>query len=307
VCGLKKQSAFLSIRKAVRILSGKGFTIFLLVSFGFVFVFPIFYMICYSVMDSADLRSPLVNFIPTRIDASNYQAAAQVLNFWPSLLTSILTSVLPAACQSAAACVTAYGLARFKFPGRRLIFLLVVATFVIPPTITMLPQFLMYKRLGLIDTPMAFVLPALFGQGLRCAILILVFYQILSAIPRSLDEAALIDGAGPVKLFLRIGIPLSISGFVISFLFSLIWYWNETTLAAMYFGNVLTTLPMQLERFAMTFNRVFGARSAKGGKTLNQAVYMAGTMLNILPLIIIYFFTQKQFVQSVDRSGITGE
>lgn len=294
-------------RLRLKHLSGQLFYYFMLLGFGFVFVYPLIYMLAKSLMDVPDLRNPMVSYVPTVFDFSNYQAAARVLNFWPALLHSLLVSLVPAVLQSLAACVTAYGLSRYTFPGRRLVFGLILLTFVIPPTVTMLPQFLMYKQLGLVDTPLAFSIPALFGQGLRSAILILVFYQIQSSIPRSLDEAARIDGAGAVKLFLRIGIPLSLGGFVVSFLFSLIWYWNETTLTSLYMGNVLSTLPMQLEKFEMTFNRVYGARSARGAKSINEAIYLAGTMLSILPLLILYFFTQRQFVQSVDRTGITGE
>lgn len=295
-----------SVRR-LRRLPGLLSRAFILFSFGFVFLYPLFYMAMKSLMDVPDLRDPLVTYIPTFFDWTNYQAAARVLNFWPSLGNSLYVALLPALCQSAAACLTAYGLARYSFPGRKLIFALVVFSFLIPPMVTMLPQFLLYKQWGLIDTAFAFTLPALFGQGIRSAILVLVFYQIFSHIPKSLDEAALVDGANALVLFFRIAVPLSLGGFVISFLFSLVWYWNETTLTALYLGNVLTTLPMQLERFEMTFNRVFGARSARGAKSINEAIYLAGTLLSILPLLIFYFFTQKQFVASVDRAGITGE
>jgi len=277
---------------------------FLLISFGFVFIYPLIYMVGYSFMSQGDLRSALVTYLPTAIDTSNYATAASVLNFWPSLLNTLYVAVLPAICQTAVACITAYGLSNYRFPGRRIVFALVVATIIIPPTITMLPQFLIYKSLGLTDTLFAFAIPAVLGQGLRAAIIILVFYQIFNMIPRSLYDAARIDGAGPVKLFIRIGVPLAKAGFVIGFLFSLIWYWNETTLAAMYMGNKISTMPMQLETFAQNFSHHYSARS---GKSLNEAVYMAGTLLSILPLIVFYFFTQRQFVQSVDKAGITGE
>jgi len=280
---------------------------YLLVSFGFVFLYPILYMASYSLMDLPDLRSPFVNYIPTKLDFNNYNAAFTALNYWNALWTSIYVSFLPAAAQSVTACVTAYGLARFQFPGKRFIFGLVIAAFIIPPSITMLPQFMIYRDLGLIDTPFAFIIPATFGQGIRSSILILVFYQIINTIPVSLDESALIDGAGPYKMFARIALPLASAGFVISFLFSLIWYWNETTLSTLYMGNRITTLPMQLDRFAIVYNRMLAGRTMQGEKSLNVATYMAGTMLNVLPLLVFYFFTQKQFVQSVDRSGITGE
>jgi len=228
------------------------------------------------------------------------------MDYWQSLFTSFYVSLLPTIASAIIACATAYGLARFTFPGRRLVLALIIATFIIPPVVTMLPQFILFQELGLIGTPFAFILPASLGQGIRSSILILVFYQVLSSIPPSLDEAARIDGAGAIKLFILIAVPLAASGFVIAFLFSFIWYWNETTMTTLYMGTALTTLPMQLARFGQVFNRIHG-QVGDDARTVDQAIYMAGTMLNILPLLIFYFFTQKQFVQSVERSGITGE
>jgi multiple sugar transport system permease protein len=291
------------LRKASR-LSGDIASYFFLICFGFVFLFPIIYMLGYSFMSVEDIRSALVTYVPTHLDLSNYQTAARVLDFWPSLFSSIYVAALPAACQTIASSLTAYGLSRFRFPGRSLIFILVVATVVIPPTTTMLPQFLMYNSLGLTGSVFAFILPALFGQGLRSGLMILVFYMIFNTIPKTLYEAALIDGAGAVRLFLRIGLPLVKSGIVIAFLFSFIWYWGDTTLTTIYMGNEISTLPMQLERFMQTFTRIYANNA---GKSLNEAVYMAGTLLSILPLLIFYFVIQKQFVQSVDKTGITGE
>ena len=286
---------------------------FLLISFGFVYLYPIIFMIGYSFMGAEDLRNQLVHYVPTRLDFSNYTSAILVLDYWQSLWTSVYVSVLPAITQSIATCITAYGLARYKFPGRSIVLGLIIATFIIPPVITMMPQFLMYQNMGLTETPLVFILPASLGQGLRSSILILVFYQILSSIPTSLEEAARIDGAGAIKLFVRIAVPLAKSGFVIAFIFSLIWYWNETTLSTIYMGNTLTTLPMRLERFAMIYAQMRHGGGAAGGgalgdaRSIDQAIYMAGTMLNVIPLLLFYFFTQKQFVESVERSGITGE
>ena len=279
---------------------------FLLISFGFVYLYPIIFMIGYSLMDETALRNQMVNYIPTRLEFQNFRSAILAMDYWRSLSTSIIVSLLPTIASAIISCVTAYGLARFRFPGRKIILALIIATFIIPPVVTMLPQFLRLQELGLIGTPFAFLLPASLGQGIRSSILILVFYQVLSSIPLSLDEAARIDGAGALKLFIRIAIPLAASGFVIAFLFSFIWYWNETTQTSLYMGVLVTTLPMQLTRFASAYGQLFGQVGMEA-RNLDQAIYMAGTLLNIIPLLIFYFFTQKQFVQSVERSGITGE
>jgi len=301
-----KKFKLVSLTKLRRTIPIKVVQYFLLIAFGFVYLYPIIFMIGYSLMDEEALRNQMIHFIPTRLDFSNFTGAIAVMDYWQSLFTSIYVSLLPTLASAFIACVTAYGLARFRFPGRSILMGLIIATFIVPPVVTMLPQFMLFQDLGLIGSPLVFILPASLGQGIRSSILILVFYQVLSSIPVSLDEAARIDGAGALKLFIRIALPLAASGFVIAFLFSFIWYWNETTMTSLYMGNALSTLPMQLSRFGATFNQIHG-QVGSNQRTVDQAIYMAGTMLNIIPLLVFYFFTQKQFVQSVERSGITGE
>lgn len=281
---------------------------FLLILIGFVFLYPIFYMATYSIMDTEDLINPLIKWIPTKFYMGNYSEASKVINYIPTLLKTLYVTLIPALLQTASASIIGYGFARFKFPGKKILFMLVLATFIIPPQVTMIPQFLMYKNLKLIGSVLAYVLPAIFGQGIKSAIFILIFYQFYSMIPKSLEEAAQIDGAGAVKIFLIIAVPMAVPAYVISFLFSFVWYWNETTLAALYFGDSIKTLLIQLQNFSIVYEKMHPvAQSAETGKSLNEAINMAGTLLNILPLLIVYFFTQRWFVESIDRSGITGE
>jgi multiple sugar transport system permease protein len=183
-----------------------------------------------------------------------------------------------------------------------------LATFIIPPQVTMIPQFLMFRDLKLLETIWAFILPATFTQGIRSAIFVLIFYQFFNMLPRSLEEAAKIDGASTFKIFYRIAVPSATPAYIIAFLFSLVWYWNETTLTALYLGEKWATLPLKLQNFAVTFRRLYPADPySVVGKNLNEAIVMAGTFLTLIPLLMIYFFTQSWFVESIDRTGITGE
>ena len=184
---------------------------------------------------------------------------------------------------------------------------LVLATFIVPPQVLVIPRYLLFHELGILDSIMAYILPATFGQGLQSAIFILIFYQTFKTIPTALEEAAQLDGAGFFKIFYKIAIPMGSAAYIISFLFSFVWYWNETQLAAIYFGNQLTTLPLQLQRFAMQFNLMFAQSGTQANANINEGIEMAGTLLSILPLLVIYFIMQRWFVESVDRSGITRE
>ncbi|MDN6194697.1 MAG: ABC transporter permease subunit, partial [Alkalibacterium sp.] len=175
------------------------------------------------------------------------------------------------------------------------------------PQITVIPRYILFNNLGLLGSIAAYAIPAGLGQGINSAIFILIFYQTYRAIPVSLIEAARLDGAGEFKIFTKIGIPMGLSAFIISFLFSLVWYWNETYLASIYFGGTLSTLPLELQRFVAAYNNMFPGSGGDGIAGVNEAIELAATLLSIIPLLIIYFISQKWFVESIDRSGITGE
>jgi len=294
------------MRKIKEFIS-KALLYFLLILIGFVFLYPIFYMISYSFMDTEDLVNPFVKWIPTKLYLENYKSALNVLNYKTSLISSIYVALIPSLLQIIFCSITGYGLARFDFKGKKMILFLIIATFIIPSQVTMIPQFLMYKDLNLIGSLYSFILPAIFSQGLRSSIFILIFYQFFKMFPKSLEEAAKIDGANYLTIFLRIAVPSALPAYLVSFIFSFVWYWNESTLSALYFGNKIKTLTLGLQNFTATYQNIYSTSITQAGKSINEAINMAGTLLTILPLLIFYFVFQRWFVESVDRTGITGE
>lgn len=294
------------MRKIKEFIS-KALLYFLLILIGFVFLYPIFYMISYSFMDPEDLVNPFVKWIPTKLYLENYKSALNVLNYKTSLISSIYVALIPSLLQIIFCSITGYGLARFDFKGKKMILFLIIATFIIPSQVTMIPQFLMYKDLNLIGSLYSFILPAIFSQGLRSSIFILIFYQFFKMFPKSLEEAAKIDGANYLTIFLRIAVPSALPAYLVSFIFSFVWYWNESTLSALYFGNKIKTLTLGLQNFTATYQNIYSTSITQAGKSINEAINMAGTLLTILPLLIFYFVFQRWFVESVDRTGITGE
>lgn len=305
-----------AIDKSKRILwgfTGEGIVYkiavyFLLSLIGFVYLYPLFYMITYSFMNTDDLINPLITYIPSGFYMDNFERAAAVMDYFKTLWQNVLASFVPALVQTISAAIIGYGFARFRIPGKSILFALVLITFIIPPQITMIPQFLMFKDLGLIGSIFSYIIPAAMGQGLKSGLFILIFFQFFRSIPKALEEAAQIDGAGAYKIFAVICVPMAVPAFIISFLFSMVWYWNETLLAALYLGDKLTTLPLELQNFAATYQKMFPVDpNAQTGRSLNEAINMAGTFLNIIPLLVVYFFTQRWFVESIERSGITGE
>lgn len=273
------------MKKAV---AGKLFLYIFLCVTGFVFLYPLLKMLSMSLMAPDDLVNPLVNWVPYGFETANFSKAVQVLGYGETLWTTIYVSVLPALLQTLVCALTGYGIARYRFKGKNILFGLILATFIIPSQITMIPQFLMYKNLGILYSLKAYLLPAVFGQGIRSAIFILIFVLFFQQVPVSLTEAAEIDGANQIVIFTKIAVPVAKPGFLISFLLSVVWYWNEIYLGSLYFGANIKTLPMKLENFVETFNKMVSASEAGAGATANEAVQMAGTFLIILPLLILF-------------------
>lgn len=279
----------------------------LLIAIGFIYLYPLLFMLITSLKNPSDLLNPMVQWVPSELYFGNYAKAYLVLDYPNTLVSSILVSVIPSAIQTVVCSLVGYGLARYQFPGKKLIFALILATFIIPPQNTVIPQMLTYRDLGLLGSIWALILPALAGQGFRSAIFILIFYQTFLSLPKVLEEAARLDGASDLKVFLQIAVPAAIPAFIVSIIFSIVWYWNETYLTVVFLEGGIQTLPMQLSKFTQAYQNLYPPGTVNIFDRLNEAIKLGGTFLNILPLLLMYFLLQKWFVESVERSGITGE
>lgn len=283
----------------------------LLICIGFIYIYPILHMVASSFMSLDDLLDSSIKWIPSSINFDNYIQAAKSMDFWNSLLQSILIAGLPTLCNVISGALVGYGLARFDFPGKFVVLGVIIFSFVLPSQVTMIPTYVLYSDLNLDGTIWAFVLPAILGVGINAPIFILIFYQFFRQVPKVLIEAAQIDGAGYLKSFLRISLPSAAPALITVSLFSFVWYWNEAYLTEMYVHGVmnesgLTTLVIQLDKFAANYNE-YATTSGSQATSLNESISMAGTMLSILPLLLMYFVLQRYFVESIDRTGITGE
>ena len=288
----------------------------LLITIAFIYLYPVLYMFSRSLMSSKDLLDSSAKWIPSAITSQNYTDAIATLDYWNSLWKNIQIAVLPTIAQVFICSMVGYGFARYKFPGRTLWMGILILSFLLPSQTIDMPNYLLFQQLKMMDGSLKpFLLLAVLGQGFKSVLCILIFYNFHRQVPQSLIEAAEIDGADHIKAYFQIAIPLSMAAIVCVTLFSLVWYWNETYLVRTYLGyghtraEGLTTLMIELQKFEDSYNVTFDARASSVTSTnkLNDAIKMAGTMLSIAPLLLLYLVLQKQFVESVDRAGITGE
>lgn len=288
-------------------LAVKLFVYVLLLALGFVYLYPLLFMSVNSLKDSSDLVNPTVSWVPTRFYLGNYTIAMKVLQFGKALVSSLIMAGVPAILQTASCALIGYGFARFNFPLKNFWMILLLAAFLIPTQVTLVPKYILFDAYKMLDKVWPSFLPALLGQGIKGSIFVLIFYQFFKSYPIVLDEAAEIDGAGKFATFFRIALPMSVPAIVVAFLFSFVWYWNETYLAGIYFGKEIQTLPMRLQSFVNSYSALYPGSDGSTENRLNESIRMAGTLITIAPLILMYIVLQKQFVESVDRTGITGE
>ena len=318
--------SYLNKNKIRKLLFGskdsKGFvpTFFLyliLLSFGYIYFLPVLRMVVTTFMDPGDQVDPRVIWIPSRLVFDNIRVAFNSLRYVDGFYVSFMLSVVPALLQTASTAMTGYALARFNFPLKRFWIVMVLVFYVVPGQLLTVPRYLMFLEYNFINKLTSIYLPAVLGQGLKSGIFVLIFYQFFHSYPKSIDEAAEVDGAGRLRIFSKIALPMAGPALVISIIFSVVWYWNETSQMILFFGNsmadkllfvpitTMRTLPTRLLNFRNMMIELFAAEGAT--ESLTDAYSLAGALLVILPMLILYLVMQRQFIESIERSGITGE
>ena len=208
--------------------------------------------------------------------------------------TAIIT-LLSMVGQILSSCLVAYGFARFHFPGRDALFILVIGTLILPSEVTIIPMFLMFKTIGWLNTWFPLIVPAYFGGG---AFSIFLFRQFFMTLPRDLDEAAEIDGATSLQVLWNVILPLSRPAIATLAIFSFLGNWND------FFGPLIylnTT-----DKFTISLGLRFYQQTATAGGPAQEHLLMAAAFMATLPIVIVFFIFQRQFVQGIVLSGIKG-
>jgi multiple sugar transport system permease protein len=224
-----------------------------LIAIGYIILYPLLYMISSAIRTRDSFYDPSVVWVTSDVTFENFELAWSVMKYGQAIWNTLLYEIVSAAIQIISCSLVAYGLARFDFKEKRILTFFMFLLILVPSQMMMLPIFMNYSKLdffgllGLIDSltgidirpnvlnsVTTFWLPALLGVGIRSGIIIYIYVQFFKGLPKELEEAAWIDGTGPLKTYIRIALPSS--GVVITTItvFSLIWHWNDYQLASMY-------------------------------------------------------------------------
>ncbi|WP_081390323.1 MULTISPECIES: carbohydrate ABC transporter permease [Paenibacillus] len=284
----------------------------ILTVFGFVFLYPLLYMLSASFMSNVDLVDSTVKWLPSSLYTFNYEMTWKALKLPGSFLTTTMVAGASTISVIISSALVGYGLARFQFKGKNIVMLLLLFTYIVPKTLFFIPRFQIFMELGLKGNLGALIVPALTGQGEQAALFILIFFQFFKMIPKALEEAAFIDGAGAFRTFWRIAIPMAGPAFIIVGVYAFSLYWNETFLTSFYLDGKIRTVPMLLGDLQNSYGAAVKASQSgdfNQNPNLNftEAKAFAGTLLSIIPLVTLYLVVQRWFVESIDKTGITGE
>ena len=295
----------------------------ILIAIGYIILYPLFYMICSSFRTKDSFYDPSIVWISPDLTMENFMDALKVLKYGKSVVNTLLYEIVSAGIQIMSCSLVAYGLARFEFKEKKILTFFMFLLILVPSQMMMLPIFMNYSKLdflgflGLVDkltgidirpnvlnSFWTFYLPALLGVGIRSGLIIYIYIQFFKGLPKELEEASWIDGAGPLKTYLRIALPSS--GVVITTVtvFSLIWHWNDYSLSSMYLYAEKWPLAVRLSE--ITSPEAMGTLRLDGNDPRRIAIMMSGCLMFVIPILIVYLILQKKFVKSIDRVGITG-
>lgn len=287
-----------------------------LIGLCFVILFPTIQQVLMALRAPEDVNNPAVVWIPETWSLLNIEIAAIVLSYQRALVYSFKLSAIVMILQLASTALAGYAFSRLKFKGSDLLFALVILTIVIPPQALSLAQYLYFRDLGLIGKEGSIYLMSGLGMGIRSGIFIYIFRSFFKGLPRELEESAIIDGASVFRTFWSVMLPNARGALVTVALFAFVWQWNDAYYVKIFQVSTadFPLLTMELINAAEGMYPALlytGALDLVGQNVWENPLFLSlisnvAALLMMLPLLFMYLFVQKQFVESIERTGIVG-
>ena len=264
----------------------------LLISLSLVFVFPFFWMLSSSLKTNADIFLWPPQWFPNPLVWQNYADAFgnPFLPFLKFFQNTMIIEVGVMVGKLISCVLVAYGFARLNAPGKNFVFGILLATFMLPGAVTMIPKYILFNYLGWINTFLPLIVPSWFGESYA----IFLMRQFFMTIPRELEEAAIMDGANTYRIIRNIIVPLSAPILAVIAVLTFKDVWND------FFGPLLYLNNSQLYTLSV------GLAFFNGQYVVQMNLLMAASSVMMVPLIIVFFLAQKAFVEGISLTGIAG-
>ncbi|MDE6387802.1 MAG: carbohydrate ABC transporter permease [Lachnospiraceae bacterium] len=292
------------------------FQIIIIVGICYVILGPIIGIISSSFFSDADNYNPMVYLIPQEPTLERYKIAMQYLNYWKTMAASLIYSLSLMVIQVIICSMVGYGFARFNFPFKKVLFACVVVMIVVPTNTIMLPLYMTFAKfdvlgivsavkgapVNLLSTPIPMYIMTLFGCGLRSGLYIYIFNQFFRGLPKEIEEAAFMDGAGTWYTYFRIMLINALPSVVTVAIFSMVWQYNDTFYAKLFLISDNIVISKKISTIEASISNVEKILDPN----ILELFLDAGIVLIMIPIVIIYVALQKQFIEGVERSGIVG-
>ena len=255
-----------------------------------VLLIPFAWMLTTSLKPLDEVYTYPIIWIPSRLVLENYLDVFKNVPFGRYLWNSTVLSVLGIIGNIMGSSLAAFSFARLRFPGRTVFFIIMLSTMMVPVWVTMVPTFILFSRLGWLDT----YLPILVPQFFAVPFFTFLLRQFFMAVPFEMEEAARIDGCSSFGLFWRIFLPLSVPALATVAIFAFFFHWNDLLGPLIYL------------RSQLKFPVAMGISSFQSEQYANFALMMAAATMALLPMLVVFFFTQRLFIQGVVITGVKG-
>jgi ABC-type glycerol-3-phosphate transport system permease component len=255
-----------------------------------VFAMPFIWMVSTSVKPGPEVFLIPPKWIPSTFEWENFIEPWQNLPFLTFFRNTIIVTFANIVAQVISSSMAGYAFARLRFRGRGVLFLLVLSTLMLPQQVTLVPMYIWFTKLGLVNSLWPLVIPSFFGGAFN----IFLLRQFMMTIPLEMDDAARLDGCNWLDLYWRIIIPLSGPALGVVAIFGFQYYWTEFFHALIYLSK------------ADTFTVPLGLLLLNTRYTLQVQQTMAMTLISVIPVLAVFFIAQARFIQGITVTGVKG-
>lgn len=281
----------------------------------FMIIQPILNKISVSFMAEKDLYDTTIILVPKHFTLDNWRVTGLLMDFWKSLFNTVWVSILVSVIEVFVCSLVGYGFSRFQFPLKRFWFFCVLLIIVIPPQTISTSLFLHFRyfnlfgvKLNLSSSMVPYILMCCGCMGLKNGLYIFMIRQFFLGFPFELEEAAYVDGCGPFSTFFRIMIPGAKPILVSCFLFSFVWQWTDSFYTDLFLGKIQllsTQISGLTERLGGYLSNLYGS-AVIASQGYSNAILSTGILMMIIPLLVLYLFCQRLFVESLASTGVKG-